>query len=103
VQVRAEALTPDALLTALKAGHYYSSTGPEIYHVEVRRGDKAIVHCSPAERVFIVGQGWNAASAYGNGLMQAEIDLGRFDSPYARLIVRDAQGGRAWTNPFWFE
>ena len=34
VQVKAEALTPEALLRALKAGHYYASTGAQLHNVE---------------------------------------------------------------------
>ena len=35
VQVKAEELTPESLLRALKAGHYYASTGAELHHVEI--------------------------------------------------------------------
>jgi hypothetical protein len=35
VEVRSEALEAGAILAALKAGHYYSSQGPEIHAVEV--------------------------------------------------------------------
>ena len=38
VQVRSEALEPGAILAALKAGHYYSSQGPEIREVAVGGG-----------------------------------------------------------------
>lgn len=102
VQVKSEALTTEAILTALKAGHYYSSTGPEIYDVQVFPGEKVVVHCSPAERIFITGHGWTAVHAYGNGLMHAELNIEKFESPYGRITVRDAQGRRAWSNPFWF-
>jgi hypothetical protein len=102
VMVKSESLEPDALLMALKAGDYYSSTGPEIYDIQVFPGDKIVVQCSPAERVFVTGYGYHAASTYGNGILSAEISLKGFDSPYARVTVRDAKGGRAWSNPFWF-
>lgn len=103
VQVKSESLDPDALLTALKNGHYYSSMGPDIYNVEVLPGDKVIVECSPAERIFLTGHGWTAVQAYGNGLTRAELNIERFDSPFGRITVRDAHGRRAWSNPFWFE
>lgn len=48
MHVRAEALDPAALLAALKAGHYYSSTGPEIY--SIRRDGKLTI--SPASKVL---------------------------------------------------
>lgn len=103
VQVKAQELTPDSLLSALKAGDYYASTGPEIYDIQVHPGEKLVVRCSPASRVFITGSGWTADSITGSGLMEAEFSLEKFRSPYVRVIVRDKNGGRAWSNPFWFE
>ncbi|MBO6777904.1 MAG: CehA/McbA family metallohydrolase, partial [Marinibacterium sp.] len=43
--VKAAERTPDALLAALKAGQFYSSTGPEIRHVE-RNETHLFVECS---------------------------------------------------------
>ncbi|GAB4569948.1 MAG: CehA/McbA family metallohydrolase [Anaerolineae bacterium] len=103
VQVRAESLDPDTLLEALKAGHYYSSTGPQIHDIEVYPGEKVIVHCSPAQRIMVIGHGYESAFAYGPTLTSAELSLERFTSPYCRVIVRDARGGRAWSNPIWFD
>jgi len=103
VWVKSERLEPDALLAALKAGHFYSSTGPQIHDVQVEPGRRAVVRCSPADWVFATGKGPASVAAQGHGLMEVELDLGRFSSPYCRITVRDAQGGRAWTNPIWFE
>ncbi|MBC8098970.1 MAG: PHP domain-containing protein [Armatimonadetes bacterium] len=101
--VKSEANTPEMLLESLKAGHYYSSTGPAIYDVQLLPGNALSVRCSPAERIFVTGTGWQAASVYGNGLSAAEISLAKFDSPYVRVTVRDAKGGRAWSNPIWLD
>ena len=38
VMVQAEAREPEALVAALKAGHYYSSTGPEIHALSPHPG-----------------------------------------------------------------
>jgi hypothetical protein len=103
VQVKSESQSADAILAALKAGHYYSSMGPEIYDVEIIPKDKVIVQCSPAERIFLTGHGWTAVQAYGNGILRAELSIEKFDSPFGRITVRDATGRRAWTNPFWLE
>jgi len=103
VHVKSETLMPEAILQALKAGHYYSSTGPQIDDVQVYPNDKIIVKCSPANRVFLVGQGSSSISVYGNGLREVELSLANFKSAYGHIIVRDAHGERAWTNPFWFE
>jgi hypothetical protein len=102
VWVKSEALTPDAVLAALKAGHYYSSTGPQIHAIQVYRGEKVVVRCSPAERVFITGRGANFTACQGVNLIEAELSLQDFTSPYCRVTVRDGRGGRAWSNPIWF-
>jgi len=101
VQVKSESLEPEPLLAALKAGHYYSSTGPEIYDIQLTAGQKLTVRCSPANRIFLTGQASTARTAFGNGITEAEFDLTKFNSPYARLTVRASNGGRAWSNPIW--
>ncbi|MCC9077962.1 CehA/McbA family metallohydrolase [Litorilinea aerophila] len=103
VYVKSEDLTPEALLAALKAGHFYSSTGPQIFDVRVVPGQEVYVRCSPAERIFVTGKGAASVSAAQPGLMEATLSLANFNSPYCRITVRDAHGGRAWTNPIWLE
>lgn len=103
--VKAETLTPEALLAALKAGHYYSSSGPQILDLQFdRAAGRAYIQCSPVESIFIIGRGSHSVYHHGNGLIEAELSLKRLgDSPYCRVMVRDARGGRAWTNPIFFE
>ncbi len=102
VQVKAEENSPAALLAALKAGHFYASTGPEIHDVQVTPGKSVTVRCSPAARIFVTGSNRQGRHAFGNGLTETELDISGLDSPYLRVTVRDAQGKRAWTNPIWF-
>lgn len=103
VWVKSERLEPDALLAALKAGDYYSSSGPQIHDVQVEPGRRAVVRCSPAEWVYATGRGPSSVAVQGHGMMEVELNLEKFTSPYCRFTVRDAHGGRAWTNPIWFE
>lgn len=102
VHVKSAQLTPAALLAALKAGHYYSSTGPQIYDIQVTPGERLTVRCSPANRVFLTGKGSVSRTVFGNGITEAEFDLQNFASPFCRVTVRDGRGGRAWSNPIWF-
>jgi len=102
VQVRSETLDPEALLAALKTGHYYSSTGPLIHDIQVIPGHRVYVRCSPAERVFATGRNYEAAYAYGRGITETELDIEHFTSPFVRVTVRDEHGQRAWSNPVWF-
>ncbi len=104
VWVKSEELSPESLLASLKNGAYYSSTGPQIHDVTLSENGLMTVSCSPAERVFVTGRGPAVVSVGGRGLTRVELDLSKFaNSPYGRVTVRDARGGRAWTNPFWFD
>ena len=103
VWVKSEELAPEALLAALQAGSYYSSTGPQIHDIRVEPGERVVVRCSPADRIFVTGKASAAVTAYGNGLVEAELSLRGFDSPYCRVTVRDRCGDRAWSNPIWFD
>lgn len=103
VWVKSEHLTPESILAALKKGHFYSSTGPLIHDIQVEPGKEVVVRCSPAAYVCVSGAGPAAAAQEGNGLIEARLDMRRWSGPYCRVTVRDAQGGRAWSNPIWFE
>jgi hypothetical protein len=105
VQVKSEHNEPQALVDALKAGSYYSSTGPKIHDIRIGSGGDTIsVYCSPAERVFLTGYGSKALQVHGHGIHHAEFSLKAFkSSPYVRVTVRDCRGGRAWSNAIWLE
>ena len=101
VQVKSETLEPDALLNALKAGHYYSSTGPQIHDIQLIPGESITVHCSPASIIYVTGKASKSDHASGQGIREATLSLASWDSPFCRITVRDARGGRAWSNPIW--
>ncbi|MEU4564116.1 CehA/McbA family metallohydrolase [Actinoplanes sp. NPDC023936] len=98
VQVRADELTPEALLGALKAGHYYSSTGPEIHDVRL---DDGVLHvrCSPASKVMITGGDPGVRLVEGLSLTECSLPIAMFRRGWCRVTVEDAAGQRAWTNP----
>lgn len=102
VQVKAEALDPDALLAALKAGHFYSSQGPELSDVSVD-GERIRIACSPAESVFVTGRGSVAVHQTLQGIGRCDFSLAPFAGSYCRVTVIDAAGKRAWTNPIWID
>lgn len=102
VQVRADRLDPDALLAALKAGHYYSSQGPEIRDIRIA-GDQVHVACSPATTVHVTGPGPAKQSTYGTGIEQFSAPLALLRGGPIRVTVVDAAGKRAWSNPIWLD
>jgi hypothetical protein len=99
IQVKSETLDPEALLAALKAGHYYASTGPEIVSVE-RDGDTLSVAASPVRSIVLAGPGAKSAVVHGESITEAKLDLTRFAGGWCRVVVTDMAGKRAWAQPF---
>jgi hypothetical protein len=108
VVVRAEALTPRAILAALAAGRFYASTGPEIHDLRVEpdpaggRGPVATVRCSPCRQIHFIcdgplGRTVNAEPG-GPDLAEAALRLHRAAS-YVRVECVSAAGRTAWSMP----
>ena len=110
VEVRAEENDPDALVAALRAGHFYASEGPRLVDVSVD-GDEILVASSPVMKVIVSGGGERYECRYGLALTETRIPLAMFRNgsfevdpyhgTYVRITVVDAAGKRAWTNPIW--
>lgn len=99
VQVKAVDREPATLVAALRAGAFYASQGPEIRDLALV-GTRLEVACTPARSIVVVGAGWESVHAHGLQLTRATLDLAPLASPWARLIVTDPAGRRAWTGPF---
>ena len=109
VEVKAESLDPEALLAALKAGHFYSSQGPRLNDIEIGAAE-VVVECSPVHSVAILTGTSRAVSKIGRHLTRAVFDLDAIDrdawtdtgaDKWFRIVAIDAAGRRAWTNPIW--
>lgn len=101
IHVKAESLSPGALLAALKAGEFYSSTGPEIHNIEIDN-DTIRIGCSPVEDIIVSGLGAKFQRAHDSSLVELEAPLpDPTTSPYVRVTIVDADGHTAWSNPIW--
>lgn len=98
VHVRAQTLDPGQLLAALKAGFFYSSTGPELHDVQLN-DEAVLVRCSPARKVFLSGGAPGAQVVEGVDLTECSMPYEMFRRGFCRVTVEDASGCRAWTNP----
>lgn len=102
VWVRAEELEPEALLAALKAGHFYTSQGPRLH--DIRIDEEGIeIQCSPAVGIYVGGARAASYRAHGRGLTRCRFPLDQFRGSYCRVTVIDAAGKRAWSNPIWLD
>jgi PHP-associated len=115
--IRAPERSRDAVMAALHAGHTYASSGPAVHDAR-RDGDALEVRCSPCMSVIFQSRwelGWGVRADHRNreegarvlerddrGLVvraRFEPPPGTPDLPYVRVVVRDAAGRAAWTNP----
>ncbi len=101
MMVQAESLDPDALLESMKAGRYYSSTGPKIHDLRIE-GDEVHIECDPAYVISVQGRGSRSKTEVGDGLTRASFPIEKYQDAYMRLTVMATDGKRAWTNPIWF-
>ena len=103
VQVKAEALDPEALLAALIEGAFYASQGPEIVELEVT-DELVSVRCSAADFIVASGRGPVHERVEGPGRTTASFPLARFrDGGFVRVTVVDGARRRAWSNPIWLD
>ena len=111
VMVKSESLDPDALVGALKAGAFYSSQGPRIDDIEVSRSEFS-VQCSPVHTVALLTGTSRALTHVGRDVASATIEVAKASKTawaetardkWFRIVVIDAAGRRAWTNPIWVD
>lgn len=58
---------------------------------------------TPARSVILAGPlGWRQR-VLGDGVTEARLPLDPARGGWRRLIVRDAAGRRAWSNPLWLD
>lgn len=101
IELKSEDRSPEAILTALKDGQFYSTQGPKI-HMVAREGDGLLVECTPASGILVIGRGYQYGYHFEQGVSRAVIPLdGLEGSPWLRVIVTGTDGKRAWTNPYW--
>lgn len=94
-------LTSTAVIHALKAGCFYSSTGPEIKDINISDGMMK-VECSPVKSISFVADRWNGirfSAKQGKKLTRAELAIPP-SAKYIRIECTDIHGKTAWSNPF---
>jgi hypothetical protein len=104
VMVNAPELSRDAIFTALRAGNFYSSCGPEFKTITAG-GRKISVQTSPVKFIRLVGNDYFGDRVGGfNGQLLTEA---LFEVPddwrYVYLEIEDETGRRAWTNTLFVE
>ncbi len=103
IRVQAADLSQQGIMAALRQGRYHASCGPEIHALRME-GDSIHISCSPVEHIiFLSNLPWAAErNRAGQGLTQASYQVkrgGSFPMTFVRVVLIDAQGRKAWSNP----
>jgi len=100
--IRSASLDPESILAALKAGAFFASTGPNLHDVRLE-GEQLVIECDPAHTVFATGPGAVHKTVTGSDLTWVAIPVEPFLDSYVRITVLGAAGGKAWSNPIFFD
>lgn len=97
IMVKAESLTRENILSAVKNGDFYATQGPEL-HIR-REEDKLIADCSPCVMIdFLSNAAWGPDRiTRGENLTHAEYRIKPHDK-WVRVEVHDENGNYAWSN-----
>lgn len=101
VMVNAPELSREAIMAAIRAGNFYSSTGPSFTSIAIEKGNRLVVETSPIVHARLIGP--RELAKWRNALGKEPMTDTHFRIPadwsYARLEIEDAFGKTAWTNP----
>ena len=103
IMVKAEKLTLDSIMGALRTGAFYSTLGPEIKDMTLD-GKELTVKCSEAQSIVFKAQcsrGKRVLPSDGELLTEATYSIPE-SVKYVRVEITDATGKKAWSNPFFF-
>ncbi|NLS78561.1 MAG: hypothetical protein GXY76_15010 [Chloroflexi bacterium] len=99
IMVNAPACTPEAVVSAVRAGNFYSTLGPEFHDIRAE-GRRVTIQTSPVQFARLVGPrhlGARIGDFGGTTFTTATFDVPESWS-YAYLEIEDVYGKRAWTN-----
>ena len=104
VMVNAPELSRPAVMAAIRAGNFYSSTGPE-FHTIACDGANVAIETSPVQFARLVGPGYlgkRVGNFEGALFTDATFDIPP-DWAYAYFEIEDGCGRKAWTNTLWVD
>jgi hypothetical protein len=86
------------VMTALKNGDFYASSGPEIYSL-IKDGDRVTVKCSEAEKILFITDSRKRTrfiDEEGKPITEATFEISDTYQKF-RIVVCDKKGKKAYT------
>lgn len=101
IMVNSPDLSQYALLTSIRRGNFYSSTGPSFKSISIEQGNRVVLKTSPVVHTRLIGPMGKTkyrGSPSGEGTTDMHFRIPD-DWPLVRLEIEDASGHKAWSNP----
>ena len=101
--------SPQSIVDALESGAAYSSTGPEIHDIRLRRVDddtegrrivEATVRSSEAQRIYAVCDAFGSEYKEPDKTFETAVFHLRPNAQRVRFEIVAPDGSKAWSNPF---
>jgi len=102
--VKAPALDKESIISSIKKGLFYSSTGPRIKEINFDGKRVCILTSSPVKVINFICDNARGRSIWkenGKEFLEAEYEL-KGKEKYLRVECIDKNGETAWTNPLFF-
>jgi len=100
VMVKAQALTAEGIVTALRNGQFYFSSGPRLEDVYLDAESNLHVRCSPVKSIralSTVGKVVHVKALQGKTLTEAVMKWDWSKTPFVRVECTDEGGRTAWS------
>ena len=101
IMVNAPELSPEAIMTSIRKGNFYSSSGPDFKSIHIEKGNRVVAETSPILHSRLIGPAtmgkWKAEADQRN-VTETHFRIPD-DWAFARLEIEDAFGKKAWSNP----
>ncbi|MCP4177732.1 MAG: hypothetical protein GY756_08195 [bacterium] len=100
IKVNCESLTEENVMNAIKAGNFFSSTGPDFLDISYNTG-KLYVKTSQVTDIRLVGPSYrhviHSTTLSGKEYNECEIEVPE-DWKYYYLEIENSKGKKAWSN-----
>jgi hypothetical protein len=101
IMVKAKSFKKEEIVSSIKNGLFYSSTGVIIENMEIEN-NKIKISFTPSKEVDFIGYGPTGRrfSGKGNEINYADYEI-KGNERYIRIEITDKENKKAWTNPIY--
>lgn len=109
IMVNAPSLAEEHVLTAIRNGCFYATTGPRFHEIRVEN-NTLFLRCSPAAKIELIAGNGEGEVIVSSGTLLDQVAFPLTEASgairplgtYLRVVIEAADGRKGWTNPLFF-